>query len=865
MIFMHSIRKIPEKAWYLSASFNCVFIVLLMSIGSMLVSIDSEAADSPQYLYDNEALTVRSLDNHAQIIDTKTGEVIADHVLGTRRLDDEVLVYTGDNRDTPYTAKKGVLSSDGQWILAPEYDGIDLRRDSGAFIVEREGKHGVFGLDGKQRTPIEYDRLPDLFSSNDQWIAKREGKAGVINPHSGDVIVPTEYDDIELWEGLALASTFEPDRDHGRTTVYDSDGSIVANLDQVSDVRIWREPKLLVVNQRVLDPFSGEDISLSGRYDEINPIYGSDAAIVKLGDKMGLIGADGSERIAPTYALIYPLNEDKQAEIYLRVAPDTWPDGGNGKVGVADTDGHEIVSAEWDGLDLITVKRWEGDPTRHFFYVRKNQHFGSIDTNGDTILPANFDSARRLSNSGQIYRVTRDNKTGMCSLLSGECPVEPSFDSVNVFEDSYRQMLFEVTKNGRHGLITQSGETLIPVEAGAIRKVSTDVKAASIRAAVVDDKGLHGKMLEYNENTTQWHLSPVELSTEDALRGGAYDGQFNAHHDQPIITARYLPADYLNAEAIVSGVRDGDLRQLVYPSLQLSSDDKAYAFFNTFKGMDQPLNGALPVCPTEDGFDILLISPRYASANCALFDSDKRLHFTRESDDSLHCEACAAKGIPTEWTKRGSEPEVPDHCETAFEDSPGIDQLYKDWRQRFSSNVSDLKKAFEENNNRIDDADFSRIMRASIDMETRAPHNVARGLMKSAGHLDSPVAPDLETLLATFAQAEPAGYGGLFPETQSQYQKKCQQVWYLRLPELEDAIANGDDRPAGLNYALPNDGTFERGVYPYALFAKSGDHLRLTGISRDLAVAMQWIKETGHDASRADTPTSVREDVPSSP
>ncbi|WP_110642019.1 WG repeat-containing protein [Salinicola sp. CPA57] len=849
-------RQILQTARFLGS--HSSLVALLLAVGSILLPTASADADSPHYLYDNDAMTVRSLGDHAQILDTETGEIIADHVLATNRIDDWVLVYTGDGSDTPYTAKKGILSSKGRWILKPVYDGLDVKRDSDAFVVERDGHYGVFGLDGVQRTPIEYDRLPGLLASDDLWIAERGQKVGVVNPRNGEVVAPMDYDDIQIWNGLALASTFEPDRDHRRTTVYNARGDIVAGVEREADVKIWREPKLLVVGQRVLDPATGESILSGDRYDKIDPIEGSDAAIVKLGDKMGLIGADGHERIAPTYALIYPLNAGEPADIYLRVAPDAWPDGGGGKVGVADIDGREIIPAEWDGLDLITVKRWEGDPTQHFFYTRRDHHFGSIDTNGDTILPADFDSARRLSNAGQVYRVIRDGKTGICSLLTGECPVETAFDAVNVFEDDYRRALFDVVKANHHGLITQSGKTLIPVEAGAIRRIATDTQASSIRIAIVDAEGLRGALLTYDEAAANWQLSSADVSTDEALERGAYDGQFSAQQYQPTITARYLPEDYTNAEAVVKGVSEGNLRELVYPSLQLSSDEKAYAFFNAFKGMDQALNGSLPVCPNDGGFDILLISPQYNDASCALIESDERLHFARGKDGSLHCAACAARGIPTDWVERGPERVVSDHCATATSDSLGIDQaLYDNWLQRFASDIASLQKAFKENDNWIDDADFSRLRRSSIDMETRAPHNVARGLMKSAGQLDSPDTPDIETLLTTFEHAEPAGYGGMFPETQSQYQNKCQQVWYLRLPALEDAINAGDSHPAGLDYSLPNDSTFERQTYPYALFSMSGDRLRLTGISRELAAAIRWIAETRSDATQADAKDEV--------
>lgn len=78
--------------------------------------------------------------------------------------------------------------------------------------------------------------------------------------------------------------------------------------------------------------------------------------------------------------------------------------------------------------------------------------------------------------------------------------------------------------------------------------------------------------------------------------------------------------------------------------------------------------------------------------------------------------------------------------------------------------------------------------------------------------------------------------GGRYPESEAQFAGLCAEVWYLRIPAMEESA---EPLLAG-GYALPAAGALERDVYPFITVTRTPDGLRLAGVSRELVQVLDW-------------------------
>ncbi|MFT6962681.1 MAG: hypothetical protein ACJAWV_002412 [Flammeovirgaceae bacterium] len=108
--------------------------------------------------------------------------------------------------ETVYLVQKatllGAYSQKGQLILPVEYDKVEKIYRESKFIVTKSGKEGVVSYTEKAGKyeiqtllPIEYEKLQLGYSLKGGFIAKKEGKYGILNPDYS-IVLPVEYDSL---------------------------------------------------------------------------------------------------------------------------------------------------------------------------------------------------------------------------------------------------------------------------------------------------------------------------------------------------------------------------------------------------------------------------------------------------------------------------------------------------------------------------------------------------------------------------------------------------------------------------------------------------------------------------------------------
>lgn len=104
-------------------------------------------------------------------------------------------IETGGNHvwlDVCTDDRHGICDMSGKEILAPLFDVIYCYYDF--FSVDKEGKTGVYGLDGSEIiAPGRFDAFLNRYGSEGLFCVSRDGKWGYVDMN-GETIIPTEYD-----------------------------------------------------------------------------------------------------------------------------------------------------------------------------------------------------------------------------------------------------------------------------------------------------------------------------------------------------------------------------------------------------------------------------------------------------------------------------------------------------------------------------------------------------------------------------------------------------------------------------------------------------------------------------------------------
>lgn len=94
--------------------------------------------------------------------------------------------------------------------------------------------------------------------------------------------------------------------------------------------------------------------------------------------------------------------------------------------------------------------------------VKEGLLFGYINTNGDYVIPAQFEEATDFSNNHAYVR--KNDKWGVINS-DGNVIIPCSYDEIDLNEDSK----YKVIKNGKEGLISREGKVLLACEYSDVR------------------------------------------------------------------------------------------------------------------------------------------------------------------------------------------------------------------------------------------------------------------------------------------------------------------------------------------------------------------------------------------------------------
>lgn len=335
------------------------------------------------------------------------------------------------------TYKTKVLNEEGKEILT-EFDMVEPIENSDGNNVwyenvlkfQKDGKYGLIDFKGKEVLKPEYDNIYALSGIEKSIIIEKGGKQGLVNPSTGEVIVPTEYIGIS-----GLSKKYE-------------DGYIVRNTDN--------KVGLIAADKRII---------FNAKYDEIKNVVGSNYYVVVENGTLEVVNPNGEIVLNTGFNSVEEISVDNFVVTI------------NGKYSVIDKTGATLIAPEYDKLTLAFS---------NYYIVQKDSKYGIVDTAGN--VEVNFDYERiSYIESGNFFEAENSDyttniidssfNTVLQNIIISELNTEVGY--LRVREDNdYKyynfkleektnkeilatNTLFLVKENGKYGYENKDGERIV--------------------------------------------------------------------------------------------------------------------------------------------------------------------------------------------------------------------------------------------------------------------------------------------------------------------------------------------------------------------------------------------------------------------
>lgn len=216
------------------------------SNGKLYTSVDGiEQGYNVYFSYDEakKVITIYTLDylisTHTAALEGVTigdyGEMTIDgNYSNWKSLFDGLLVVEAS------TGGYGIIKTDDytSFVLEPQYDNIEFIPDSSTFLVESDGKIGLFSEEGKRKIDLIYDNLTLMSRESNLYVVENEGQFGVVD-ENGNIIIYPEYEDVGIdvggfsyngiKNGYILLDKLIPVQQENKWAFFDTSGNMISN------------------------------------------------------------------------------------------------------------------------------------------------------------------------------------------------------------------------------------------------------------------------------------------------------------------------------------------------------------------------------------------------------------------------------------------------------------------------------------------------------------------------------------------------------------------------------------------------------------------------------------------------------------
>lgn len=224
-------------------------------------------------------------------------------------------------------------------------------------------------------------------------------------------------------------------------------------------------------NEKIFGEY--EQIEALENYDKNQNVYYENNAIkVRKNGKYGIINIDGKEIVSCKYDDIKTLKGLENSILVYE----------NGKVGLIDSKGSKIIDTNY--INILPIS---DDYKLGYITIDANNKYGVVDCNNTKVLDNKYDDIKSLNGNGNY--VVKENGKYKLVKKDGSVLLEDKFDDVKEIKNE--QLISK--KADKYGVITTSGQEILEAKYDEIKFAYADtyiVKANGVYGLVGKEKNI---------------------------------------------------------------------------------------------------------------------------------------------------------------------------------------------------------------------------------------------------------------------------------------------------------------------------------------------------------------------------------------
>ncbi len=347
----------------------------------------------------------------------------------------------------------GYVDYKGKKRLPTEYNEIsritDIEdKDNAYLIVAKNGQYGLINND-KELIKNEYQSI--AYNKTNKLLTMEKSKKYGIATLDGKVILPEEYDQIDI-NGIYVYA-----KKADNTTVYDSKGTKVEIDKDVAILDTENENYKIKLNTKEGTKYGvigkdGEQI-IEEKYSYIEYLYGDYFRASNEKSKLGVIDSKGNEKIALENDSLQKIEESNVLQATTVSSETTALYDSNmskicemkkAKIDVEENyiriyNNEEIKYFNKQGKEISVSEIY---PQNTLFAKRENDKWGFADKEGKIVVEAKYDEVTEINEFGYAG-VKKDGKWGVVNS-NGEEILEPTYKFQEGIEPSFINTYYQV-------------------------------------------------------------------------------------------------------------------------------------------------------------------------------------------------------------------------------------------------------------------------------------------------------------------------------------------------------------------------------------------------------------------------------------
>lgn len=320
---------------------------------------------------------------------------------------------------------------------------------NGLILVRKNGKVAYLDKNLKEIIPFGKYDFGERFNQNRIAIISKNHKYGIINEFGKEIVKP-EYDTLEHPEEDYHESEIFEGKNKNYITLLDKRGNKI--YDKIKEYsfnfsRLENKGQRVYIIRNLKNQCGVVDgqgkIIIPFIYDEIQDFHGTVNAIVKLKGKFGII--DSSNKI------MYPIENEsiitwKDIDYYIVNKNDT--------AGIISKNLKTILNFDYQDLSPCFYDN------KNRFIAKKNDKYGVIDRTGRIIISFEYSEMSNWVEYGpgsNYHFVTKNGKKGLITK-EGETVIPVIYDTLFY----HNEKIIILSKDGKYGVVTIQNKQVIP-------------------------------------------------------------------------------------------------------------------------------------------------------------------------------------------------------------------------------------------------------------------------------------------------------------------------------------------------------------------------------------------------------------------